>query len=275
MAIFGVLEYNGKSSDDFDLICCSVDDNSQETPILAEREILKGETTQNRPIANHYGTKFDDVITFDITFIKRGGKIFSREEVREINAWLTSPKIPSLLTIGDEDDPVYHFGIFTAVASIYTIGIAALTYTFTSNAPYGWSKKYEYTYNSTGSTSFILRNDSDDLNDPVYPSVLIQGSQGENITLTNLTEIEEFSLTLPCDQLYINSKYHQIYRYYADKKVIVSLADLGWDEEMQESIADGTKSIYWLRLLPGENKISVSGACEITFTYRVPVKAVY
>lgn len=257
------------------MICCSVDDNSQETPILAEREILKGETTQNRPIANHYGTKFSDVITFDITFIKRGGKIFSREEVREINAWLTSPKIPSLLTIGDEDDPVYHFGIFTAVVSIYTIGIAALTYTFTSNAPYGWSKKYEYTYNSTGSTSFILRNDSDDLNDSVYPTVLIQGSQGENITLTNLTEIEEFSLTLPCDQLYINSKYHQIYRYYADKKVIVSLADLGWDGEMQESIADGTKSIYWFRLLPGENKISVSGACEITFTYRVPVKAVY
>ena len=275
MAIFGVLEYNGKSSDDFDLICCSVDDNSQETPMLAEREILKGETTQNRPVANHYGTKYSDVITFDITFIKREGKIFSREEVREVNAWLTSPKIPSLLTVGDEDDPVHHFGIFTAVDSVYTIGIAALTYTFTSKAPYGWSKEYNYTYTSTGNTSFILRNDSDDLNNPVYPSVFIQGNQGENITLTNLTEIEEFSITLPCDQLYINSKYHQIYRYYADKKVTVSLTDLGWSEEIQESIADGTKSIYWIRLLPGENKISVSGACEITFTYRVPVKAVY
>lgn len=275
MAIFGVLEYDGKSSDDFDLICCSVDDSSQETPVLAEREILKGEMTQNRPVANHYGAKYSDVLTFDITFIKRRGKIFSREEVREIDAWLTSPKIPSLLTIGDEDDPVYHFGIFTSVSSVYTTGIAALTYTFTSNAPYGWSKEYKYTYTSSGSTSIVLENDTDDLEDPVYPSIVIKGTSGENITLTNLTEIEDFSLTLPCEQLYINSKYHQIYRYYADKKVIVTLADLGWSEETQESVADGIKSIYWFRLLPGKNKINISGSCQITFSYRVPVKAVY
>lgn len=277
MAIFGVLNYNGKSSDDFDLTLCSVDSNVEEIPIGLSREILKGENTMSRPIANHYGTKYNDVISFDITFVKNSQKPFNHDEIREINAWLTSTKIPTLLYIDDdeEDETVYHFGVFTAATNIYTSGITVLTYTFTSNAPYGWSKKYVRNYTCSENLSFILNNDSDDLEDFVYPSVFINGAKGTNIIISNASESEYFSLTLPCDQLYINSKYHQIYRYYADKKVIVSLADLGWDEEMQESIADGTKSIYWFRLLPGENKISVSGACEITFTYRVPVKAVY
>lgn len=277
MAIFGVLNYNGKSSDDFDLTLCSVDSNVEEIPIGLSREILKGENTMSRPIANHYGTKYNDVISFDITFVKNSQKPFNHDEIREINAWLTSTKIPTLLYIDDdeEDETVYHFGVFTSTTNVYTAGITALTYTFTSNSPYGWSKEYSYKRVCSENTSLILNNNSDDLEDFVYPSILINGSKGTNITISNLTEIEEFSLTLSCEQLYINSKYHQIYSYYADKKVLLSLSDLGWNEETQESIADGTKSIYWFRLLPGENKISVSGACEITFTYRVPIKAVY
>lgn len=277
MAIFGVLNYNGKSSDDFDLTLCSVDSNVDEIPMGLSREVLKGENTMNRPIANHYGAKYSDTLTFDVTFVKNNQKDFSHDEIREINAWLTSTKMPTLLYIDDEEEneTVYHFGIFTAVTNVYTSGITALTYTFTSNAPYGWSKEYMMKYNCSGNITFVLNDGSDDLEDFVYPFIFIKGTKGTNITISNLSENEEFSITLPCDQLYINSKYHQIYRYYADKKVIVSLADLGWSEETQESIADGTKSIYWIRLLPGENKISVSGACEITFTYRVPVKAVY
>lgn len=274
MAIFGTIIYNGKSSEDFDLISCSTETVS-DMPMISGREIIKGETTLNRPVANHYGTKYNDVLTFEISFVKRNQTLFEREEIRQINAWLTSPKFPALLSLGEAGESVEHFGVFTAATNSYSTGIAILTYEFTSNAPYGWSKPQIYSFSCKDDIDFILDNGSDDLEDYVYPEIVVSGNIGTKIRIVNRTDVNEFVFTLPCEELFINTKHHQIYQKYGSKKVMVPLSDLGWDANILSGIADGTQSIYWLRLVSGKNKMVISGACEISFSYRVPIKVVY
>jgi len=56
------------------------------------------------------GTRWNDVLTFNIQFIKdpceyttQSTMVFSEDEVNEINAWLTSPDYPKLFHMYDYD----------------------------------------------------------------------------------------------------------------------------------------------------------------------------
>ena len=140
MAIFGSsFTYNGKSSDDFGVIICA-SEQPESIPMGLTREILKGEITSRRPVSNWYNTKYSDVLTFEVTITKPENRAFSREEIRDINAWLTGPRTPTLLFFEDEAfDPINYYGVFTDVTNVYGSGILMLTYTFTADSPYGWS----------------------------------------------------------------------------------------------------------------------------------------
>lgn len=278
MALFGKsFTYNNKNSDDFDLVLCTMEP-IDEVPMGLQREIIKGNITSNRPVANHYNVKYSDVLAFEITFLKRNKERFNRTDIREINAWLTSPKHPCLLHILDFDDMVDeyvdYFGCFTEVSSSYASGVITLTYIFTCNAPYGWSKEYTYDYTCKDSTSFICYNSSDELQEFIYPFITVTATAKSSIVITNETEIEDFKLTFPNNDLplYIDSKNHKIYQIIGSKEVLVTLSDLGWDADTLSSVSDGSKAIYWFRLVPGQNKISVTGNCNISLSYRVPRK---
>ena len=278
MAIYGKsFVYNDKSSDDFDLFLCTLSPTT-DVPMGLDREILKGEVTMNRPVANHYGSRYSDVLVFDVTVAKRTGMPFNRTDIREINAWLTSPKVPTLFHVIECDDfvdeYVDYYGCFTATTNVYTTGLTMLTFTFTCNAPYGWSKKYEFEYTCEGITDFICFNSSDELQEYVYPEMLITANADEKITIQNNTDIEDFIFTFPHNgvPLHIDTKNHKIYQIIGTSEVLVSLASLGWSAETLEGVADGTQAIYWFRLLPGENNIRVSGDCTINMSFRVPRK---
>lgn len=149
MAIFGSsFTYNGKSSDDFGVIICA-SEQPESIPMGLTREILKGEITSRRPVSNWYNTKYSDVLTFEVTITKPENRAFSREEVRDINAWLTGPRTPTLLFFEDEAfDPINYYGVFTDVTNVYGSGVLMLTYTFTADSPYGWSNEREFAYNN-------------------------------------------------------------------------------------------------------------------------------
>lgn len=288
MAIFGSsFTYNGISSDDYGVILCAAE-QPDSIPMGLTKEILKGEITSSRPVANHYNTKYSDVLTFDITITKPENRAFSREEVREINAWLTGPRIPTLLYFEDEAfDPIYYFGIFTDTNNTYGSGIIMLTYTFTSNAPYGWSDERELVYNTnSGNEGCKLINDTDELNDFVYPIIKVESPKGNRITFVNNSEITsdlitpKFYFTFPDkiaitnDTIYIDSQKHIVYYIFNGNKYLLTLDSLGINMESLDDSKNGTLFMYWLRLVPGTNDISISSGLNstITFTYRCPRK---
>lgn len=286
MAIFGSsFTYNGISSDDYGVILCAAE-QPDSIPMGLTREILKGEITSSRPVANHYNTKYSDVLTFDITITKPENRAFSREEVREINAWLTAPRTPTLLFFEDEAfDPIYYFGVFTEVDDIYGNGIIMLTYTFTSNAPYGWSDEREFVFDNM-STEFKVINDTDELNDFVYPLIKVQSTSGVKISLENDSETgtdlitPKFSFTFPTvkgytfNTFYIDTSYHNIYFYYNGRKHSLTLNDIGITMQQLDDPIKGAVGMYWFRLVPGTNNGTIASTdnCKITFTFRCPRK---
>ncbi len=309
MAIFGSsFTYNGKSSDDFGVIICA-SETPDSIPMGLTREALKGEITSRRPVANWYNTKYSDVLTFDVTITKPEGRAFSREEVRDLNAWLTGPRTPALLFFEDEAfDPINYYGVFTESSNIYGGGILMLTYTFTADSPYGWSNEREYAYNNLEDSlisvndknlyisesnvavtlqkgdEFQVINDTDELNDFTYPLITVYSYKGQEISIENISEISDdllshkITFTIPKDidngkPLYIDSKYHKVYYFVGGKKILVTLSDLGFTTENLLNIDRGKMGLYWPRLVSGANKFQITGGCSIKMTFRCPRKA--
>lgn len=308
MAIFGSsFTYNGKSSDDFGVIICA-SEQPESIPMGLTREILKGEITSKRPVANWYNTKYSDVLSFDVTITKPEDRVFSREEVRDINAWLTGPHTPALLYFEDEAfDPINYYGVFTEVSNIYGNGILMLKYTFTADSPYGWSNEREYAYNNLENSlisvddkniyvtegnvivalqkgdEFQVVNDTDELSDFTYPLITIYSYTGQEISIENISEISDnllshkITFTIPemvgnDVPLYIDSKYHKIYYIIGDKKILVSLSELGFTNDNLLNIDRGKMGLYWPRLIPGTNRFQITGGCSIKMSFRCPRK---
>lgn len=288
MAIFGSsFTYNGISSDDYGIILCAVT-QLDSIPMGLKREVIKGEITSNRPVANWYNAKYSDTLSFEITITKPEDRAFSREEVRDINAWLTGPRTPTLLFFEDEAfDPINYYGIFTDVTDTYGSGIIMLTYTFTADSPYGWSNEREFKCTSSSASSttkFEIINDTDELTDFVYPLFEIKSTPGTKITIENTSEISAdlkscvFSFTFPTKldstlPIYIDSKRHRFYyKNNLGSKVILSLSDLGFTTDQLDNFGSGLLAMYWIRLIPGTNILNVTGKCDIATTFRCPRK---
>lgn len=288
MAIFGQsFTYNGVSSDDYGIILCAVT-HPDSIQMGLKREIIKGEITSNRSVANWYNAKYSDTLSFEITITKPEDRAFSREEVRDINAWLTGPRTPTLLFFEDEAfDPVNYYGIFTDVTDTYGSGIIMLTYTFTADSPYGWSNEREFKCTSSSASSttkFEIINDTDELTDFVYPLFEIKSTPGTRITIENTSEISAdlkscvFSFTFPTKldstlPIYIDSKRHRFYyKNNLGSKIILSLSDLGFTTDQLDNFDSGSLAMYWIRLIPGTNILNVTGKCDIATTFRCPRK---
>ena len=271
MAIFGQsFTYNGISSDDYGIILCAVT-QPDSMPMGLKREVIKGEITSNRPVANWYNAKYSDTLSFEITITKPEDRAFSREEVRDINAWLTGPRTPTLLFFEDEAfDPINYYGIFTDVTDTYGNGIIMLTYTFTADSPYGWSNEREFKCTSSSASSttkFEIINDTDEFTDFVYPLFEIKSTPGTKITIENTSEISAdlkscvFSFTFPTKldstlPIYIDSKRHRFYyKNNLGSKIILSLSDLGFTTDQLDNFDSGSLAMYWIRLIPGTNSI--------------------
>jgi hypothetical protein len=61
--------YNGRSSEDFNLIMGSLNSNN-DVPFAMNRNILKGDMNRYRSNPNHMGTAWTDVLSFGISVVK-------------------------------------------------------------------------------------------------------------------------------------------------------------------------------------------------------------
>lgn len=242
-----------------------------------DREIVTGNTTYVRHEVYGIAGKYSDVLTLTFTFLKdpciydtQEQRKFSREDIREITAWLTSPNIPLLLEFEDYDDtwePIDFYGNFTSV-ELYSVGeVYGLTVTFQCNAPWGYSKEKTYFASLTSSddsTIFEIDNDSDDWESYVYPCFKITpNTLEETITIQNITDdLGTFSFT-GYTNLVVNIDSQRLMVW--DDAGVTNYSKLGWTTDTMDTI-------YWPRLIHGENKIKIMGNCDVTMKFRLPRK---
>lgn len=272
-------QYNGRSSSEFNLVIAGF--QVVDIPLNLKRSTMVSSMNRYRHRVNMYGINYDSVLGFTIQLIKnpcdnqnqvmdQRNLKFTRAEIREIAAWLTSPISPRLFHMtdyqsssGQQETEYDYFGVFTEVDAADN-GIYCLECTFECTTPYALSSE-QTTVITNGSG--VVVNQSDEYEDYVYPKITITPTSNVqtpySITLTNVSDGNR-SITLK------NMKYGDTVVMDCEKMTITNQS--GSLISFDDIDIDALDYIYWFRLLHGNNNVTVTGSANVTFDFRYPVK---
>lgn len=199
-------EYDGQRSDALEIGSKTVElafgyFQAYEPPLNMVREMMVGSINRHRLKANAMGTKWSNVLSFQLSLIKspcsdQEDFYFTEDEIDYIDAWLTSPNYPTLLHIYEAEkneylenpelysDSLYlkydYFGVFTEIQPTYSGDkIIGLTATFSTNSPFAWSKPKTITAECRGTddepATVEIVVDSSEKYGEIYPLIEIVG----------------------------------------------------------------------------------------------------
>ena len=231
--------------------------------------ILKYDSTYT-PYLDNGILKFTMNYTADIKngiIIPNDSDYLTSNNIRIINAWLTSPQYPRLLKfIGDDyfSEEIEFFSTITEVSTEHASLPYELTYTVTCDSQWGYTPLIlcKTTSSSTLPREYSIQNNSDCWEDYVYPTIKVSPKSHGIITIKNKTDNDRTMKinALKSDDFYIDCRNLKIYDI---TNSIVSFEDLGI-----ENIDD----IYWPRLAYGENIFEFTGDATFEISYREPRK---
>lgn len=277
--------YDGKLSSEYGVIVGgSGAPDSYEMGL--DRSILSGDINRFRTQVNHVGAKYNDVLSFSFSIVKDpckyhgDGMYFTRQEIRKLNAWLTSQSLPKVLYFPDDEEDIYYFAIINSVDSdVANTKVYMLTYEVTCNAPWGFSamkeassiikkeegqKEEQEDQEIQLDRNIVIINESDDIQSYVYPVIIIEPHNDGIVTITNNSDnslngnslsinvLAEDTITLDCKLCSFTSL-----------SGVMSLSDLGFSD---------IGNVYIPKFKYGENNISVSGDADFIFKWREPRK---
>lgn len=229
-----------------------------------DRDNIIGNTTMTRPVPNEYGTQYQNP-TFDYCLVKCNNAPFTESEQIQIERWLTSPKFSSPLNLIDDygETIVTYDGKFIHTEWVATDGgYAGVTFTFQSASPYPY-RRVEDVYQIRDSSTIEINCNSDELEEYVYPVLDFYAPSSTNtVTLTNESDnsntltiraLDRLHIMMDCDNCILRDS----------TGGVIDFDDVGWED---------VGNIYWLRLLPTSNTITITGNVNLTITYKVVVK---
>lgn len=195
--IYKELEYMGNTLESLGLMCVDFDEET-EIPLGLQKTIEKGETNRYRIKSNHIYTLYNDTLEFQIDVVKsicdtcndQTKMKYTKSEIREITKQLSSTTIPQLLKTVDENDEVlYYCGIFTNIESFAVAGeVYGFTLTFTNDSPFAYSDIKTTSFYLNGNTTKTITNNSDLLDDYIYPVVHLYPKSNTDFYMCNLSD---------------------------------------------------------------------------------------
>ena len=203
--------FNGHNLSDFGYISVEFDDTNEATFGLS-RELIKGETTRYRTIANHLGAEYEDVLTFDVHIVKKESEYsndvekmeISREDLREITRWLMATERPTWLTFINSDGHIDDFrycGVFTDIKPFQTNRLYGLRLTFTNNSSFAYTNNITSVHAVNGNSTVNITNNSDLITKYNYPNIRMVTTRAgqQEVYMCNLSDaiiIDEGNLSL-------------------------------------------------------------------------------
>ena len=223
--------FNSQKLSDFGYISVELDDINEETFGLS-RELIKGEPTKYRPVVNHLGAEYEDVLTFEVHIVKEESEYsndseemeISRDELRKIARWLTGTELPLWLTFTNTDgqeDEFRYCGVFTDIKGFKTNRLYGLKLTFTNNSPFAYTDDIVTTIRTNGNATTTITNDSDLLTKYNYPTIQMLSPRvgQQEVYICNLSDceiLEEGTLTLGSTNLDGMIRLHGIIGRFAE-----------------------------------------------------------
>ena len=267
--------YDGISSSEYGVIV-SGSGAPDSYEIGLDRSIISGDLNRFRTQVNHIGAKYSNVLTFSFSIVKdpcqfhNDDMYFTRQEIRRLNAWLTSQEYPKVLYFPDDEEDIYFFAIINSVDSdVANTKVYMLTYEVTCNAPWGFSVLKEESSiideeNQSLNRNIVINNTSDDTYNYIYPIIVIEphsdgivkiknnSDKSSNGNSISINVLKEDTITIDCRLC-----------SFMSLSGVMSLSDLGFKD---------TGNVYIPKLIYGRNNISLSGDADFTFKWREPRK---
>lgn len=260
-----IIRFKEKTNYDFELTVSHFSDSadSGQTDTYLTMEPIYTETFDGG-LRNDFGAKYTDVARPIVTFIEPDGSDISPSKVRNVLRWLTSSKDVSFMDICDEDgvSVAAYIGRFTDVKlhkiDARVVGIVAY---FTSISPFAYSdiKEARFTVTQEG-TDFSIDNDSDDIYNPLYPSIVFMNRQGSDedkvmLSLQNKTMANEtiFKNLKTNETVTIDTNFV----VYSNNTARIFNDDFNFDFPI---------------LAPGTNDFEAVGDGELIIRFRYPMK---
>ena len=259
--------FNGHHSSEFHLFCGVVNNNGTQTykPNLLTTKQPIWDETLNRNY--YYGAKKDNLTIKIPICTNQDDYDMTENDIYSIKAWLSGDDNFHELILDDElmsdgitpikqmySDKVYFCNVFTnpEINIINSNGTKIYgEITFQSCFPYGFSEEFSQYFNAQ--TSITLTNNGIQ---SIKPLIKLLANEA-TITITNSTTNQSivFDGLAIGETIFIDCDYKKIYRN-----------DLAKTNRFKALNVNNKKIDF--TLAKGANEITVSGSCDLTFTYR-------
>lgn len=241
------------------------------------REIIKGTTTMHRSQAVHYGSRYSGVITLPFFIVKfdcdYDDTQISLFELRRIQTWLTSTKLPqSLHLISYDGSTIEYRGIFTEISPFVYNGLNGLNLQFTCDSPFAYDTKTVImsSYDANEHMEKMIYCNTDETDEYIYPLIKFYPNEAGEITLKNNNDNENI-MTLK-----IPEKYKEVIIDCKLRRIIadglpLSMSSVGFNMQQindYNNVNTGIYKMYWFRLKSEENYIDISGNGTFNITYK-------
>lgn len=256
--MFEKFVFNGYSSDMFNIICVSFNENnSDDYSAGAQTEFI---TEGNYDGSKWYSTsnKYNESLSYTIQIIKNPciGEYLTKDETRAILKWLVSPSDYKPFKIDDDFFYGENFRVKFTNPKYKVVGnlVRGLELMLNFDRPFSLSDDIviKHLINNTG--NIILYNNSDESEKSLYPKcVTINVIKDGTIILHNQRDdvhvFTEFKDCVSGEVIQLNCE---------ERRIRSTNSSIPIMERFNKN---------WVRLLEGKNLITITGSCEIIFTY--------
>ena len=245
----GSFSYGGESEDDIYI-----------TPSIIEEFI------GHNPVPIYLGQKYENKLELSLTVIKNpcvysDDMNFSEKELRSILRMITGIRgyqWLKLINIEIDDELWYRARVSNIKYKRVGGDVVGIIMEMTCDSLFAWSKEFEIRINAKAGRKFYVFNNTDDLNNYVYPIVEIVSTNDGNISITNVTD---------------NSWTSEIKNLNANEKITIdSQKEIITSSINHDLLLNDFGDLHWFRLIPEKNEYISDKDITITFKYRVPRK---
>ena len=220
----------------------------------------------NQSVPKYLGQKYENKLRPKVTLVKNpciysDNMNFSEKEIRAILRVLTGFKgYKWMKVITDNLDEDLWYRVKVTKVNNKKVGgnIVGLIFELECDSAFAWSKENIVTINTKPNKPFYIYNNTDDLNDYIYPVVSIKSISGGTINITNITDN---NWTTELSNVSINEKI----TLDCSNEIISS-------DNIAHELLLNDMNLHWFRFVPDKNEYICNSDTVITFKYRVPRK---
>lgn len=246
--IIGSFSYNGESEDDIGMNISTIE-----------------EFTGHSPVPVYLGQKYTDKLKLQITLIKNpcvfhDDMNLNEKDCRAVLRILTGLKgyqwLKLITQVLDED--LWYKARINNV-SYKRIGghVTGIILDAECDSCFAWSKEYNIIVNAKANYPFYIFNNTDDLNNYVYPIVSILSSSAGDLSVTNKSD---------------NNWISQIKNVKSKEKIIIDSKRQIVSSSLNHELLLDDFNLGWFRLVPDKNEYVSNMDMTISMIYRVPRK---